>query len=256
MAQTLLPRLALLAGLAAALSLAALGTVPTVTGTDTRPSASDRGPAPPGAVTGAAPAEAVDGGAVDAGAAPAVVSLRTVRLTGVGTADPAVSDATGPSAGTGAARLVGDGFNAGEVGYRWPTGDPAEVVRAFDPPGRPWDAGHRGVDLAHGTGAAVLAAADGVVVFAGTVVDRPVVSVDHADGIRTTYEPVTPVVTAGQRVRAGDVLGHLVAGHCFAWQPSCLHWGARRGPDVYVDPLRLVGAQVVVRLLPGDVGPP
>ncbi|TRW45181.1 M23 family metallopeptidase [Georgenia yuyongxinii] len=163
------------------------------------------------------------------------VPLRTVKFTDVG--------------------MVG-GAVVGEVSYQWPTGDPAEVVRAFDPPDRPWDAGHRGVDLAHATAAPVLAAADGVVVFAGTVVDRPVVSVDHADGIRTTYEPVTPVVTAGERVQAGDVLGHLAAGHCFMWQPSCLHWGARRGRDVYVDPLRLVGAQVVVRLLPDDVGLP
>ncbi|QDC26550.1 M23 family metallopeptidase [Georgenia yuyongxinii] len=163
----------------------------------------------------------------------------------------------GADASAGATPSVArNGATVAEVIYQWPTGDPAEVVRAFDPPDRPWDAGHRGVDLAHGTGAPVLAAADGVVVFAGTVVDRPVVSVDHADGIRTTYEPVTPVVAAGQRVQAGDVLGHLAAGHCFMWQPGCLHWGARRGRDVYVDPLRLVGAQVVVRLLPDDVGLP
>ena len=143
-----------------------------------------------------------------------------------------------------------------EVVYGWPTGGPAEVVRAFDRPAQAWDAGHRGVDLTLGVGDPVLAAADGVVAFAGTVVDRPVVSVQHADGLRTTYEPVAPVVTAGHRVRAGATLGHLVAGHCPPWKPACLHWGARTGRAGYVDPLTLVGAEVVVRLLPAAVGLP
>ncbi|KAE8763766.1 M23 family metallopeptidase [Georgenia thermotolerans] len=151
---------------------------------------------------------------------------------------------------------VGAVMPAAKVRYRWPTGEPAEVVRAFDNPEQPWDAGHRGVDVAHGVGRAVLAAGDGVVAFAGTVVDRPVVSVQHADGVRTTYEPVLPVVRAGQEVRAGQLLGHLAAGHCPPHRPSCLHWGARRGPSTYLDPLALVGARALVRLLPDDVGPP
>jgi murein DD-endopeptidase MepM/ murein hydrolase activator NlpD len=154
-----------------------------------------------------------------------------------------------PGVGSGAVTPAG-------VRYRWPTGEPAEVVRGFDNPDQPWDAGHRGVDVAHGAGQPVVAAGDGVVAFAGTVVDRPVVSVQHADGLRTTYEPVVPVVRTGQRVRAGDLLGHLAAGHCAPAKPSCLHWGARRATSTYVDPLALVGATAVVRLLPDDVGLP
>jgi murein DD-endopeptidase MepM/ murein hydrolase activator NlpD len=60
----------------------------------------------------------------------------------------------------------------------------------------PFGPGHRGVDLAAVAGAPVLAAGAGTVVFAGTVAGRGVVSVDHSGGLRTTYEPVLPTVTA------------------------------------------------------------
>jgi murein DD-endopeptidase MepM/ murein hydrolase activator NlpD len=74
------------------------------------------------------------------------------------------------------------------------------------------------------------------------------VSIDHADGLRTTYEPVTPLVTAGQQVRAGDMVGRLDAGHPGCPVVACLHWGLRRG-ETYLDPLALVGL-ARVRLLP------
>jgi murein DD-endopeptidase MepM/ murein hydrolase activator NlpD len=81
-----------------------------------------------------------------------------------------------------------------------------------------------------------LAAAAGTVVFAGTVGGRGVVSIDHG-GVRTTYEPVEPHVTAGQRVSLGQQIG-LVSngGHCAG---SCLHWGLRQA-DSYADPLLMV----------------
>jgi murein DD-endopeptidase MepM/ murein hydrolase activator NlpD len=104
---------------------------------------------------------------------------------------------------------------------------------------RRWAAGHRGVDLALPAGAPVAAAAAGTVAFAGPVAGRPVVAVVHPDGVRTTYEPVVPVVRPGQPVVAGEVLGHLGAPtHCDP--DACLHWGARRGPDAYLDPLLLL----------------
>lgn len=127
-------------------------------------------------------------------------------------------------------------------GYAWPTGSEVAVLRPFAPPAVPWGSGHRGVDLALSPGSPVLAAADGIVAFAGTVVDRPLVSVDHADGIRTTYEPVVPAVAAGAPVRRGDRIGTLAAGHC---DEGCLHLGARTGPDRYLDPLLLLREPVV-----------
>ncbi len=130
----------------------------------------------------------------------------------------------------------------------WPTGGPVVVARAFDPPPAPWARGHRGADLTLAPGAPVLASADGTVAFAGAVAGRGVVSIDHPGGIRTTYEPVTPTVAAGDAVRAGDVIGHLsAASHCAP--SSCLHWGARRAPEDYLDPLLLL-RRTVVRLYP------
>ena len=132
--------------------------------------------------------------------------------------------------------------------YTWPTGGPAAVLEGFDPPAVVWGSGHRGVDLALTAGSPVLAAGDGTVVFAGMVAGRPVVSIDHADGIRTTYEPVEAVVSAGEAVGRGQVIGTLVAGHR-SDGVDALHWGARTGPKTYINPLRLLDPPII-RLKP------
>jgi len=134
--------------------------------------------------------------------------------------------------------------------FRWPLPGEPPVVRRFDPPPQPWLPGHRGVDLAAGAGTPVLSAGDGVVTFAGAVAGRPVVTVGHANGLRTTYEPVHPVVEVGTPVLAGVPIGRLRAGHPGCAAPACLHWGLRRG-DTYLDPLALLG-RGPVRLLPLD----
>jgi len=112
--------------------------------------------------------------------------------------------------------------------FRWPLDGQPPVTRRFEPPPRPWLPGHRGVDLAARPGATVYAAGPGMVRFAGPVAGRGVVSIDHADGLRTTYEPVSPTVVAGQQVRAGDPIGSLDAGHPGCPVAACLHWGLRR----------------------------
>jgi murein DD-endopeptidase MepM/ murein hydrolase activator NlpD len=127
------------------------------------------------------------------------------------------------------------------------TGEP-RVTRSFDPPATGYGRGHRGVDLAGAPGERVLAAGAGVVLFAGMVAGRPVVSVVHANGLRTTYEPVDPSVAAGQAVARGSPIGILAAGHAGCPVAACLHWGLRRG-EVYLDPLLLLRAPRV-RLLP------
>jgi murein DD-endopeptidase MepM/ murein hydrolase activator NlpD len=132
----------------------------------------------------------------------------------------------------------------------WPLRPRPAVVQVFDAPSPNWNRGHRGVDLAGVPGQTVYAAAAGTVVFAGTLVDRPVVSIAHPGGLRTSYEPVQPVVRAGQRVSAGTVLGELVAGHPGC--STCLHWGAMWGAASradYVDPLGLL-ASTPIRLKP------
>ncbi len=121
------------------------------------------------------------------------------------------------------------------------------VTRAFEAPAHAYGPGHRGADLGGAVGTPVLAAGDGAVVFAGMVAGRPVVSIDHADGLRTTYEPVDPGVGAGQQVVRGSPIGTLVPGHAGCPVDACLHWGLRRG-ETYLDPLLLL--VVRVRLLP------
>ncbi len=144
----------------------------------------------------------------------------------------------------------------GVLGWSWPLGTPQEpptVLARFDPPAVDWLPGHRGVDLAGSPGRAVRAAGEGVVVHAGPVAQREVVSIAHPSGVRTTYEPVHPEVAVGALVRAGQVIGTLASrddgpAHVTCGATPCLHWGARRG-SVYIDPLWLVQPPRV-RLLP------
>lgn len=128
-----------------------------------------------------------------------------------------------------------------------------EVVAPFDNPAVPWGAGHRGVDLAGAVGAQVLAAADGVVAFVGVVVDRQVISIDHPDGIRTTYEPVAALVEVGDAVVQGQPIGTLMSETSHCAPQVCLHWGAKIGDD-YLDPMSLLG-DPVIRLYPMGSGP-
>ncbi|MEU0791368.1 M23 family metallopeptidase [Amycolatopsis sp. NPDC005961] len=136
----------------------------------------------------------------------------------------------------------------------WPLSPVPVVMKYFDAPETPYGPGHRGVDLAAAPGQDVLAADAGVVVFAGLVAGRPVISVDHDGGLRTTYEPVEPKVAVGDQVYRGQVLGSVLAGHPGCTIAACLHWGVRRG-DEYVDPLALTGEVGEFRLKPWGGGP-
>lgn len=136
--------------------------------------------------------------------------------------------------------------------HRLPTAKDAQVIRAADIPDAVWEPGHRGVDLQASPGEAILASRGGTVAFAGVVAGTPVVSISHADGIRTTYEPVVARVRAGQKVRRGEVIGVLadvanLPEH--ARKSPGLSWGARfEGKGrVYIDPMTLLGS-VQVRL--------
>ena len=149
--------------------------------------------------------------------------------------------------------IVAAPARADDVRLQWPLrpGVPG-VTRGFDAPRPDWQRGHRGVDLAGDPWQPVYAAGRGTVVFAGVLAGRPVVSVDHPGGLRTSYEPVQAVVRPGQVVDSGSPLGRLVAGHPGCPAAACLHWGAMWGPAQradYVDPVGLL-AGTPVRLNP------
>jgi murein DD-endopeptidase MepM/ murein hydrolase activator NlpD len=133
---------------------------------------------------------------------------------------------------------------AGGATWDWPVTGPHAIVRPYVAPPTPYGAGHRGVDLASGT--ELRAPADGVVHFAGVVVDRGVLSIDHGGGVLSSYEPVTTDLVAGDVVRRGDVIATIDPGHC---SEPCVHLGVRVDGE-YVSPLLYLGGVPRAVLLP------
>lgn len=121
-----------------------------------------------------------------------------------------------------------------------------QVVRAFSPGKHNWDAGHRGVDLAASFFMPVYAPQQGKVVYSGQLVNRKVLSISHPENIRTTYEPVLPLVQKGEEVQRGQLIAVVVGKHY--GMSTCLHWGAKTAPDNYLNPWLLL-AKKRVRLL-------
>lgn len=138
--------------------------------------------------------------------------------------------------------------------WQWPVAGHRILVRPYIAPATQYSAGHRGVDIGAADTAEnttdselqVLAPADGVVHFAGFVVDRPVLSIRQAEGIITSVEPVTSELVAGERVHRGQPVGILQLGHCAR---PCLHLGVRVNGE-YVSPLNFLGGIPHSVLLP------
>jgi murein DD-endopeptidase MepM/ murein hydrolase activator NlpD len=141
--------------------------------------------------------------------------------------------------------VIGTPASAASTPWRWPIPAPHPVLRPFLAPASPYASGHRGIDIGAAT-TAVYAPADGVVHFAGTVVDRPVLSIDHAGGLLSSYEPVVAVVSVGDAVTRGQLIGTLVSGHCAS---LCLHLGVRVNGE-YISPLTLLDGVPLAVLLP------
>jgi len=155
------------------------------------------------------------------------------------------------------AAAMRDGSSGPAYGsYAWPV--KGAVVRAFEEPQNPYGAGHRGIDIAVPFGTAMVASQDGTVSFAGWVAGSLFISIDHSDGVRTTYSWLSAVlVTKGGQVGRGDLIGNTGHGHPNVPTPH-LHFGARVG-STYIDPMLLLeGADVVglIHLAPLQDGPP
>lgn len=151
---------------------------------------------------------------------------------------------------------------AGHLSWQAPLTGQLTVLKPFEKPTARWAAGHRGVDLALEANGQVLAPAEGQVIFAGTVVDRQVITLKHPDGRISSFEPVTDPLPVGTTVTAGTPIARLdsLVQHCH--QSSCIHWGVRepaqehptasKGLD-YINPLLLLGLEKPSVLLPiGD----
>lgn len=129
-----------------------------------------------------------------------------------------------------------------------------DLLQVFQVGEQNWLPGHRGVDLAGSPGQLVVAAASGTISWVGVIAGVPMLTVQHPDGLRTTYQPVEALVPQGSAVSAGQVIASLVDGHCLA--QACLHWGLRDG-DTYLDPIAWLrgSAEGMVRLLPRSATP-
>ncbi|WP_181064294.1 murein hydrolase activator EnvC [Pseudoclavibacter sp. AY1F1] len=132
--------------------------------------------------------------------------------------------------------LPAPGASAATAGWLWPVEAPPVVSRAFDLDA-PYGAGHRGIDIPAAPGAVVLAPAAGTVRFSGFVVDRPVLSIQHADGALSSYEPVVSELEPGDVVVAGQRLGLVSAEHRHTPE-GALHLGVRQ-EGAYRDPASL-----------------
>jgi murein DD-endopeptidase MepM/ murein hydrolase activator NlpD len=131
--------------------------------------------------------------------------------------------------------------------WQWPVDGRHVIIAPFQAPAHDYGPGHRGMDAAAEPGADVHAPADGVVAFRGTVVDRPLITIDHGGGYVTTLEPVASDLSPGDAMAAGEVVG-VVAGGGHA-PTGTLHVGVRVD-DVYVNPRGLFGRPPRAILLP------
>ncbi|MCU1515234.1 MAG: peptidoglycan DD-metalloendopeptidase family protein, partial [Microbacteriaceae bacterium] len=157
-----------------------------------------------------------------------LVGVSGVSGPGGGAADAASASSAASSASAASAASAASGVPAAEIAsseraggrWLWPIAPPA-LLRGFEAPPTPYAAGHRGIDLRAVPGSPVTAPSSATVQFAGIVVDRRVLTLDHGDGVLSSYEPLLPGLAVGDAVAAGDELGKVDSGgHCAA---ACLH---------------------------------
>jgi len=131
--------------------------------------------------------------------------------------------------------------------WTWPAQGPVLRPFAFDP-NSPYAAGqHRGVDIGGDAGSTVVAAAGGVVSFAGAVPHNgKTVSIETADGYTVTHVQLGSIaVRKGDSVAEGDAIGTIGQSEEDGVPQPHMHLGIRvtSEPQGYVDPLGLLPAR-------------
>ncbi|GAA3772457.1 hypothetical protein GCM10022240_25660 [Microbacterium kribbense] len=161
-----------------------------------------------------------------------------VLLLGAGGAAAGATAAPAPSS-VAAVDLAG-------TGWIWPL-HAFRLTNPYRAPTHAYGPGHRGIDLLPLGGTDVRAPQRGVVAFSGRVADRPIVTIDHGDGLVTTLEPVASDLVAGAAIARGAVVGTVSAGGHAA--PGTVHFGVRLHGD-YINPMLLLGGVPRAVLLP------
>jgi hypothetical protein len=108
----------------------------------------------------------------------------------------------------------------------------AAIARGFDLPRGQFGPGNRGLDYAVVAGTPVRAAGAGRVSFAGRVGGTIAVTLDHGDGLETTYTGMRELYVA-----RGDTID---GGHWIGETADRFHFGVKLH-DVYVDPRGWLG---------------
>jgi len=129
--------------------------------------------------------------------------------------------------------------------YRAPVA--AVVAVPFSLPDGPFGPGNRGLEYRTTPGEPVRAIGAGVVRFAGSVAGERYVTIEHPDGLLSSYSYL-----AGLTVRVGRPVG---IGAVIGTASSRFQLGLRRGGD-YIDPAPLLGPALRPRLVGPAVGPP
>jgi hypothetical protein len=102
--------------------------------------------------------------------------------------------------------------------FTWPVN--GEIITGFSA------GGHRGIDISAHIGDSVAAAQEGIVYWVGrTPRGEPCISIDHPNGLTTTYLPVAASVNKGQSVSAGQKIGVLSSEGDVSSEVPHLHFG-------------------------------
>lgn len=145
------------------------------------------------------------------------------------------------------ASVSGDTLPDGD--WVWPVQGIRTVVEPFRAPAHDYGPGHRGMDIA--ASGELRAPAAGVVAFRGVVVDRPLLTIDHGNGLVTTIEPARSDLAPGTAVGRGEAVAMTAAGgHTPA---GAVHIGVRWN-GVYINPMLLFGEVPRAVLLPCGAG--
>lgn len=118
-------------------------------------------------------------------------------------------------------------------------GSPMFETVVTSPFGPRWTTQHQGVDLDASRGDKILAAADGIVSFAGTMSGYgKTVQVEHGSGYSTLYAHLDEItIRNGVRVNKGDLLGY--AGETGRATGIHLHFEIRRNGERF-DPMQYI----------------
>ena len=124
------------------------------------------------------------------------------------------------------------------------------ILTAFNPQGKRGSgappATHMGVDFLATFGEEIRAPMGGLITFAGTVNEIPIVVLTHHDQLvlrRTTYLPATTDLPIGYPVMQGANFARVAP--IFHCARPCLHWGERIGKR-YANPMKHLGRAVLL----------